>query len=52
MSGAEIDGQQAWQEEFFNTQDRKTPAHDEQPGWQLTAIGVTIGLMALLILSV
>ena len=52
MSGAETDGQDAWQEAFFDTQDRTTPAPDHQPGWQLTAIGITIGVMALLMLSV
>ena len=52
MSGAETDAQNAWQEAFFDTKQRTTPTRDEQPGWQLTAIGVTVGVLALLILSV
>ena len=51
MSGAEGDVQEAWQEAFFERHERVTPAPDYQPGWQLTAIGITVGLMALLMLS-
>ena len=51
MSGAETDSQDAWQETFFDKHDRTTPAPDYQPGWQLTAIGIIVGMMALLMLS-
>ncbi len=52
MSAAETDLQDAWQETFFHSQDRTTPGPDDQPGWQLTALGIVIGVLALLVLSV
>lgn len=52
MSGFEADSQDAWKEAFFDKQDAMTPGPDHQPGWRLTAIGVTLGLVALLLLSI
>ena len=52
MSAFQSESQDAWKEAFFDKQDRTTPGNDQQPGWHLTAVGVTLGLVALLMLSV
>ncbi len=52
MSALETNGGEAWQDAFIDTQNRTTPKPDDQPSWQLTALGVAIGFLALIVLSV
>ena len=52
MSAADTHRQDAWQETFFPAQDRTAPGPDDRPGWQLTALGIVIGVLGLLMLSV
>ena len=51
MSGFELGSNQAWQEAFFEPQVRSAPTSDTQPGWVLTAIGVALGIAAIVMLS-
>ena len=51
MSTIEINDDENWKEVFLQREERVTPPADYQHGWKLTAVTVTLGLLALMALS-
>ena len=52
MQSIEMDDDEDWKEVFLQKEERVTPSPEYQHGWKLTAVTVTLGLLALMVLSV
>ncbi len=51
MPGIEMDEDEDWKTTFLQNQPPATPPHDDRHGWKLTAVTITLGILAILALS-
>ena len=51
MSALELDHDDRWKDVFLDDRRRETPPRDYQPDWRLTAVGVSLCVLALLALT-
>jgi hypothetical protein len=51
MPSIETNDDEDWKAPFLETEERVTPSRDYQHGWKLTAVTVTLGILAILALS-
>ncbi len=47
-----MDDDEDWKATFLESEQRVTPARDFQHGWKLTAVTVTLGILAVMALSI